>query len=195
MVNVGKRWHALRVLLSLRHGPGAVRLPSNVTRIHMEFAKTMGEGHFGPRRFWREMLPRLKYHNPAVPMIVNRKHNNEGSAIMSVYFSTGNPIDPATLPQLPSSAQDQSKAPNPTEGERVVKIDMKNKHSSDILERFLSETEAKPVLPTPEEQEEMRQIEELRAKAEKDRQRVAKALSEAKKEKAMLDRARANPTD
>ncbi|KAL0940970.1 mitochondrial 54S ribosomal protein mL61 [Colletotrichum truncatum] len=192
MVRVGKRWHALRAIMSLRHGPGAALLPSNVTRIHMEFAKTMNEGHFGPRRFWRDMLPRLKFHNPAIPMIVNRKSNNEGAAVMSVYFNTGaTPLDPSTLPQLPSSAIDQSKAPAPVEGERVVKIDMKNKRSEEILERFLAETEANPVRPTPEEEAEMKEIEALRIKSEKDRQLVAKIRDEAKKEKAMLDKARA----
>lgn len=144
------------------------------------------------RKFWREMLPRLKYHNPAIPMIVNRKPTNEGPAIMSVYFNAGTkPIDPATLPQYPSSPSDQSKAPTPVEGERVVKIDMKGKHSEEILERFIAETAALAVEPTPEELREMEEVEKLRAKAEKDREAVAKIREEAKKEKAMLDRARA----
>ncbi|OLN91943.1 54S ribosomal protein MRP49, mitochondrial [Colletotrichum chlorophyti] len=192
MVKVGTRWHALRAILSIRFGPGAAILPSNVTRIHMEFARRADQGHFGPRRFWRDMLPRLKYYNPATPMIVNRKDNNEGAAVMSVYFSTTDtPIDPATLPQPPSSAIDNSKAPAPIEGERVVTIDMKNRHSEEILESFLSHTKAEAVLPGPEEENEIKAAEELRIQSEKDRKRVRKIIEEEKKEKAMLARARA----
>ncbi|KAF4818030.1 hypothetical protein CGCSCA5_v005657 [Colletotrichum siamense] len=191
MVNVGKRWHALRAILSVRHGPGAAILPPNVTRIHMEFAKTMEGGHMGPRKFWQNMLRRLKYHNPAVPMIVNRKATNEGAAMMHIYFSKGAPIDPATLPQNPSSAMDGSKAPEPTENERVVKLDIKDKRSEEILERFIAEAEATPVTPTEEELREMEEVEKLRVKGEKDRVANAKIRDEAKKQKAMLDKARA----
>ncbi|KDN65977.1 hypothetical protein CSUB01_00643 [Colletotrichum sublineola] len=221
MVRVGQRWHALR---AIRFGPGAATLPSNVTRIHMEFAKAATAGHVGPksvhtpppyqlsapssatyrilrtadpfqtyRKFWREMLPRLKYYNPAVPMIVNRKSNIEGTAIMSVYFSaTGAPVDPSTLPQPPSSAIDNSKAQPPLEGvERVVKIDMKNKHSQQILDQLLAETKAEAILPGPEDEIEMKAVEELRIKSEKDRQANLKIREEEKREKAMLARARA----
>ncbi|KAH0442164.1 50s ribosomal protein mrp49 [Colletotrichum kahawae] len=191
MVNVGKRWHALRAILSIRHGPGAAILPPNVTRIHMEFAKTMEGGHMGPRKFWHNMLRRLKYHNPAVPMIVNRKSTNEGAAMMHIYFSKGAPIDPATLPQNPSSAMDGSKAPEPTENERVVKFDIKDKRSEEILERFIAEAEATPVTPTPEELREMEEVEKLRVKSEADRVANAKIRDEARKQKAMLDKARA----
>ncbi|GKT57059.1 50S ribosomal protein Mrp49 [Colletotrichum tofieldiae] len=223
MVRVGQRWHALRAILNIRFGPGAATLPPNVTRIHMEFARRAEDGHFGPkfvlpplpdlpplersiqrepqttdtfqtyRKFWRDMLPRLKYYNPAIPMIVNRKSNNEGAAVMSVYFSaTDAPVDPSTLPQPPSSAIDNSKAQPPLEGvERVVKIDMKGKHSQEILDRFLAETKAEAILPGPEDETEMKAVEELKIKGEKDRQRNLKIREEEKREKAMLARARA----
>ncbi|WYZ37276.1 hypothetical protein EsH8_II_000782 [Colletotrichum jinshuiense] len=191
MTRVGQRWHALRAILNIRFGPGAATLPSNVTRIHIEFARRAEQGHFGPRKFWRDMLPRLKFYNPAIPMIVNRKSNNEGAAVMSLYFSTDKPLDPSTLPQPPSSAIDNSKAPAPVDGERVVKIDIKNKHSEEILEHFLAETKAEAVVPGPEDENEMKAVEELRIKGEKDRQRNLKIREEEKKEKAMLARARA----
>ncbi|KZL77508.1 50S ribosomal protein Mrp49 [Colletotrichum tofieldiae] len=193
MVRVGQRWHALRAILNIRFGPGAATLPPNVTRIHMEFARRAEDGHFGPKKFWRDMLPRLKYYNPAIPMIVNRKSNNEGAAVMSVYFSaTDAPVDPSTLPQPPSSAIDNSKAQPPLEGvERVVKIDMKGKHSQEILDRFLAETKAEAILPGPEDETEMKAVEELKIKGEKDRQRNLKIREEEKREKAMLARARA----
>ncbi|KAK1997629.1 hypothetical protein LX36DRAFT_657358 [Colletotrichum falcatum] len=193
MGRVGQRWHALRTILNIRFGPGAATLPSDVTRIHMEFAKRAESGHVGPKKFWREMLPRLKYYNPGVPMIVNRKPNTDGAAIMSVYFSaTGAPVDPSTLPQPPSSGMDNSKAQPPLEGvERVVRIDMKDRHSNEILDRFLAETKAEVILPGPEDEREMKEAEELKIKAEKDRRRNFKIREEEQKQKAMLARARA----
>ncbi|TEA19557.1 hypothetical protein C8034_v009411 [Colletotrichum sidae] len=194
MVRVGKRWHALRAIFSLRFGPGAAVLPPNVTRIHMEFAKTMNDGHMGPRRFWRDILPRLKYYNPATPMIVNRKQTNEGAAVMSIYLNNNpdeTPIDTSSLPQPPSSAVDASKAPNPIKGEKVIKFDMKDKRSEEILVRFMAETEAAQQYPTPEEEAELVEVEELKVIGQKDREIVAKRINAAKREKAMLDRARA----
>ncbi|GKT46929.1 uncharacterized protein ColSpa_07110 [Colletotrichum spaethianum] len=168
----------------------------NVTRIHMEFARRAEDGHFGPKSVHPPTRPSAlerSYYNPAVPMIVNRKANNEGAAVMSVYFSTTDaPVDPSTLPQPPSSAIDNSKAQPPLEGvERVVKIDMKGKHSQEILDRFLAETKAEAILPGPEDENEMKAVEELRIKGEKDRQRNLKIREEEKREKAMLARARA----
>lgn len=43
----------------------------------------------GPRKFWRENLPRLKYHNPAVPMVVNRTFDQEGPATLRIYLRDG----------------------------------------------------------------------------------------------------------
>ncbi len=36
-------------LLNIRYGPGAAILPSEVTRIHLEFAKRWNDGQYGPR--------------------------------------------------------------------------------------------------------------------------------------------------
>jgi len=36
-------------LLAIRLGPGAAMLPPEVTRIHMDFAFKLNDGHFGPR--------------------------------------------------------------------------------------------------------------------------------------------------
>ncbi|KAH7040090.1 CI-B8 domain-containing protein [Microdochium trichocladiopsis] len=52
----------------------------------MDFALRWNDGHFGPRKFWVNCLPRLKFWNPAVPMIVNRSAKQDGPATMSIYF-------------------------------------------------------------------------------------------------------------
>ncbi|RYP89374.1 hypothetical protein DL770_004436 [Monosporascus sp. CRB-9-2] len=187
-------------LLALRHGQGAAILPPEITRIHMDFALKWNEGHFGPRKFWKTCLPRLKFWNPAIPMLVNRSENQSGPATMSIYFrqtATGAGLVAAAarnmvpLAQQPhSSTTGECPAPAPEEGERVVTIDMKNRHSEAIYDEFMQKTGATVVTPTPDEQVEMQQIEELREKAAVDRAIMKKYIDDKRREERMLAQAR-----
>jgi len=215
MVNPGKRMNLLKAkLLSLRHGPGAAILPPEITRIHMDFASKWNDGHMGPRKFWRDAMPRLKYWNPAVPMIVNRSDKQEGPATMSIYFrqpveettntptssssSTSTPTPKRTalsgLSTLPLAQQPRSSvsgefpAPPAGDGEHVVTIDMKNVHSDRILEAFLAKTGAKLVRPTADEEVEMRQVEERKEKGDADRIIVKAFEDEKRKKQAMIEK-------
>ncbi|KAI2642250.1 CI-B8 domain-containing protein [Xylaria nigripes] len=202
MVNPGRRMNILQALLELRHGPGAAILPPEITRIHMDFASRWHDGHLGPRKFWRMCLPRLKYWNPAIPMLVNRSTNQEGPATMSIYFrQADSSADSAStteavrnmlpLAQQPySSIKNEHPAPPPEEGERVVTIDMKNVHSDHILSEFLAKTGATVVKPTPDEQVEMRQVEERRERGALDRSIVKKFIEDKKSEERRLALAR-----
>lgn len=203
MVNPGKRMHILQAkLLALRHGPGAAILPPEITRIHMDFALRWNEGHFGPRKFWKICLPRLKFWNPAIPMLVNRTPDQSAPAKMSIYFrqaslSSDTPsaltskMSSLPLAQQPhSSTENEHPAPEPEEGERVVTIDMKGIHSDRILEEFMAKTGAIPVHPTPDEQVEMRQVEERAERAAFDRAIVKKYLDDKRREERMLAMAR-----
>ncbi|KAF2663523.1 hypothetical protein BT63DRAFT_461250 [Microthyrium microscopicum] len=86
MVALAKRVKRLTELMTIRIGPGAAVLPQYVTRIHMQFALQALGGHKGPRKFWREMLPRLKYYNPAIRMSVSRPNPVGGPGIMTIYI-------------------------------------------------------------------------------------------------------------
>ncbi|KAL6832367.1 mitochondrial ribosomal protein L51 [Trichoderma camerunense] len=200
MRSLGERLNLLRKLINIRCGPGAAILPAEVTRIHMDFALRLKGGHMGARKFWREYLPRLKYHNPSIPMIVNRHDQNQLPPTMTIYLrKAGSSADPASssssssepIAQPSSSRTNLSKAQPPTADERVVHIDMANKHSSHILEFFMAETRAVPLQPTNEEIAEMQALETLRKNAEVDRERVRLLRLEKKKEEDMLKRARA----
>ncbi|KAK6955335.1 hypothetical protein Daesc_002968 [Daldinia eschscholtzii] len=202
MVNPGKRMHKLQALLAIRHGPGSAILPPEITRIHMDFAMKWNDGHLGARKFWKNCLRNLKYWNPAIPMIVNRTTDQSSPAKMSIYFrqaalDSNTPSALATkLSQLPlaqqphSSTSNEHPAPEPEEGERVVTIDMKNVHSDDILNEFMSKTGATLVEPTPDEKVEMRQLEELNEKAAVDRAIMKKYIDDKKREERMLALAR-----
>ncbi|KAI4869063.1 CI-B8 domain-containing protein [Hypoxylon rubiginosum] len=199
MVNPGKRMHKL---LALRHGPGAAILPPEITRIHMDFAQKWNDGHMGPRKFWRTCLPRLKFWNPAIPMLVNRTTDQSAAAKMSIYFrqaslSSDTPsalaskLSALPLAQQPhSSIENEHPAPEPEEGERVVTIDMKNVHSDEILSEFMAKTGATLVHPTPDELVEMRKVEELADRAAVDRAIRKKYLDDVRREERMLAVAR-----
>ncbi|CAH0059560.1 unnamed protein product [Clonostachys solani] len=183
----------IQQLIDLKCGPGAAILPSEVTRIHMDFAFRLNNGHMGPKKFWKEILPRIKYHNPSVPMIVNRHTNNDRPPVMTIYLrkpDASPTSDPAPV-QPASSWADLSKATPPAADERVVTIDMQNKHSSTILEFFLAETRALTIAPTKEEIEEIQSLKVLKKESQVSRARVLADRLAKKREEDMLKRARA----
>lgn len=134
----------------------------------------------------KENLPRLKFWNPAVPMIVNRTEKQEGPATLTLYFRADGKPNPRETPQPPSSTTGASKAPAPVAGEEAVTIDVKGIHSNEILSKFIEKTLAVPVEPTNAEREEAEEIAELRRRGEIDRVENAKELAAKKREKARL---------
>ena len=127
-------------------------------------------------------------------MIVNRTPSAASPAKMTLYFKTDAPKPPdapAVRIQPGSSGIGESTAQPPAWDERIVQIDMKHKHSDDILAAFMHETKAEPVMPTAEDEEALRKFEKLDELAAKDRARMKKILDEERKAKAMLRRAKA----
>lgn len=120
--------------MEVRNGPGAAILPPNVVRLHLEFAHRMGDGHMGPRKFWQENLPRLKYYNPAVPMIVNRHLVQDGPAVLSIYIrdeSAALPapdVPPPTLPP-PTTSSSAKEAAATAGGGGETEVDAESKTS------------------------------------------------------------------
>ncbi|KFY30978.1 hypothetical protein V493_01505 [Pseudogymnoascus sp. VKM F-4281 (FW-2241)] len=185
MVSILRRMTKLRALLAIKLGPGAAVLPKNVTKLHMEFAKRLNEGHFGPRKFWQSYLPRLKYHNPAVSMTLDRTTNQEGPALMTVYF------DDTAQPQTPSAPVSGTQTePTTSDKQRVVTINMKHRHESEILSQLLALTNAVPVEPTPEEVEQLQELAGQQEVSEKDSARHRIFNKEKKREEAILAQAR-----
>lgn len=129
-------------------------------------------------------------------MIVNRHDHNATPPRMSIYLrkvdaESSSAAEPAATTQPASSRNNLSKAQPPTADERVVHVDMKDKHSTHILEFFLAETRAIPLQPSKEDIVEMQSVDALGKQAEVDRQRVAIRRTEQKREEDMLKRARA----
>ncbi|KAF7551963.1 hypothetical protein G7046_g7567 [Stylonectria norvegica] len=191
MRSLGERLNLLRKLINIKCGPGAAVLPPEVTRIHLDFARSLKGGHMGARKFWKENLPRLKYHNPSIPMIVNRHTKNDRPPTMSVYLRKPDVAAPEARSQPASSRDNMSRAAPPSADERIVNIDMKDKHSGHILEYFLAETRAVVLHPTKDEIRELQELDALRKEAEVSRERMKRLREEKKREEDMLKRARA----
>ncbi|KAG5927900.1 hypothetical protein E4U42_001607 [Claviceps africana] len=153
----------------------------------------MKDGHMGARKFWQQHLPVLKYHNPAIPMIINRHDQNDKHPLLTIYFRT-KPVDDTTTTttiQPATSHTNLSPAQPPAPHERTVAIDMKSKHSTNILAEFLAATSAVAVQPSKEDILEMQHFEALNRQSNLDRERVRQLMAEKKKEEDMLKRARA----
>ncbi|MCJ1226639.1 hypothetical protein MMC12_003292 [Toensbergia leucococca] len=154
----------------------------------MNFAVKINDGHFGARKFWHSYLGRLKYHNPAVSMTLNRTNDQSGPAILTVFFAP--PAAPMASPAPPLSTSITISPSQQMPFDRTESIDMKHKHESEILSRLMSITNASPVLPTPEEEVEMLQMEDDRKTSEQDALTMAQVYQKMKREKALLLQAR-----
>lgn len=181
-----------RQLLDIRIGPGAAILSNDVKRIHLDFALKINGGHFGARKVWRNYLPRLKYHNPAISMSINRTLDQDGPATLTVFFAAPTPesasatASPAPTPSTHPSTSRSGHDPT----DRIETIEMKNKHESEILAQLLELTRATPYEVTPEEQDELREVEDDKRFSERSRQAQAKLNEVKRQEKALLDQAR-----
>ncbi|KAI9717001.1 MAG: hypothetical protein M1828_007466 [Chrysothrix sp. TS-e1954] len=179
MVGLPKRTRRLQekvCLLDVRLGPGAAIISPSVKRIHMGFAKKINEGHMGPRKFWHENLPRLKYHNPAVSMTVERTEDQSGPSQMIVYLAT---------------RQNESDAPSKeADLEETKRIDMKEKHSSEILAELMRMTGGKEVRATPEEQRQLDELAEQKRRSDQDKAVMLGVTTAKRREKQFLDQAK-----
>ncbi|OKL61022.1 hypothetical protein UA08_03781 [Talaromyces atroroseus] len=196
MVNLFKRMRKLNTrLLNVRVGTGAANLPSissplkdlpAVTRIHLTYAKYIQGGHAGARHFWRNCLPRLKYHNPAVQMSVKQTDDQDGPAALTIFF-TGQP----NKKQAYHDADLEDKhAPAPSESEQTVVLNIKEYNFEEIWNQVKDVTGAIDIVATAKDKEDLENFRKMDIKSEADRVRVA-ALRQAKKDQErMLQEAR-----
>lgn len=74
--------------------------------------------------------------------------------------------------------------------ERVVTINMKHRHESEILSQLMALTTAMPIKATPEEVEMLDTLEKAQAKSEMDKAKNAAFNAAKKREEAILAAAR-----
>lgn len=125
-------------------------------------------------------------------MEVERHTNNDPEsteAVMSISFAQpptteSSPSNPATAPTANPTSSSSSPA------ERTETINLLNLTSSEILRELVRLTNAYPVEPTPEEQQELRLLEEQRLRGERDRRGSLEVRARVKRERMLLEQAR-----
>ncbi|KAH9875446.1 hypothetical protein J1614_004938, partial [Plenodomus biglobosus] len=186
MVHILKRMRKLQTLFWVKFGPGALVLPKEVSKLGMEFNVKLYGGHRGARKFWHEMLPRLKYRNPSIPMEVNRHNQAEGPSVLHIYTHA----QPAsTTPAAPST--DTTATTTTTTQAPTYTLDIRNLQESEILEALVKTLPGcEDVQPNAEEKEKMRELEEQAERSEVDRVLMRETLLKERREAAMLKLAR-----
>ena len=128
-------------------------------------------------------------------MTVNRTVDQEGPATLSIFFAS-----PKYLSATASSTHSSSKEPSTVPArynvsDKVMTVHIKHKHESEILSQLLELTKGIPYDITPEEQGELRQVEDNKRSSERDREAQARLNEVRKQEKALLDQARGNAAE
>ncbi|KAL1792750.1 mitochondrial 54S ribosomal protein mL61 [Alternaria dauci] len=164
----------------------------------MEFNTKLNGGHRGARKFWRNMLPRMKYRNPSIPMEVARHNDPDGPSLLHIYTSKTQPTAGSTNP--PTAQQSDSSPPSSTPNPRntlvpdtskpTYTIDMKEQSESEILEALVQKTGALEIKPTEQELAEIKELEEFKERAEADRVLVRENLMKERREAELLKLAR-----
>ncbi|KAJ4991083.1 hypothetical protein SVAN01_03433 [Stagonosporopsis vannaccii] len=205
MVNIIARARKLQRLLWIRCGPGAVVLPKEVSKISMEFNFKLFGGHRGARKFWREMLPRIKYRNPSIPIAINRHNSPDGPALLHIWTkAASNTPDGSSNTSIPSLATTPSTAASPPSATPNARntlvpdatapthtIDIRDQAHSEILDALLATLPESEVLrPTPEEEQMMVEFEELKERSNADRVLVREKLLRERREAELLRLAR-----
>jgi len=144
--------------------------------------------------FWRHELVRLKYHNPAVPMTIDRTASQTEKALLSVHYTAPDAAQSSTsATSAPAPRDSTTKNSTPSEAdstERVETIDMTHSNNTQILEAFVRLTKAYPVEPTAEENEELASLEEQRLRSAAASKLSAEVRARQKREKELLEQAR-----
>ncbi|KAJ5225743.1 hypothetical protein N7468_006968 [Penicillium chermesinum] len=197
MVNLFKRMRKLSTTLNVRTGLGAALFPTPktatkefpaVTRLHLTYAKRIEDGHRGARHFWRQCLPRLKYHNPGVGITVRQTDDQAGPAALTIYFSERLS---STAAAIAGANQVVDKhAPAPVEGEKAAVVNVKNLEFNEIWNRVQASTGAQELKPSAEDEAERKRLEAIAARAVGDRERIARIQQAKKDQERMLAEAR-----
>lgn len=181
-------------LLAIRLGSGAFILPKDIKKIHLRFAPNMNGGHMGPRKFWRHELVRLKFHNPAIPMTIDRTAAQDEKAILSVHYTNDSaPQTSSSATSSPAARDSTTKNTTPSvaaPSDRVETINMTDFNNSQILDALVKLTKAYPVEPTAQDKEELATLEEQRVRSAAAAKLSAEVRARQKREKELLEQAR-----
>ncbi|KAH0830778.1 hypothetical protein FOPE_02125 [Fonsecaea pedrosoi] len=219
MVHVLKRMRGLQPLFKVRHGEGAAILPPppspQLTRLSLQYDRKQWNKSTRPARiFQKDHLPRLKYHNPGLPIRVEQGPRRLQLTFESADQQALRELEKTSLEtsndgeyretwteiEAKSQASDQttssaspSSSSNPTPTStftRTVELRLGPHQPGSIWKWFQNTTRCEDYPENPEETEQMERLKEFFARAEEDRQRVKAGMDAIRKQKEDLKRAR-----
>ncbi|RVX76040.1 hypothetical protein B0A52_00397 [Exophiala mesophila] len=217
MVNIAKRMRAFQPLYNIRHGRGASVLPPppaaqvakfNIVLPNLPKTPESYAAIRGTKIFIKELLPRLKYHNPTLPISVQSvgeqpsleltfASNQHG--ILSAIESQAKSSDPAQVQarwsdiETSDSPAAETSTPKSSQSsyQRVLSANLSGHQVETIWDFVQGVTGAKEApAPTTEELEQMQRLNEFFEQSEKDRQLVKAGRDAIAKEKAELRKAK-----
>lgn len=119
-------------------------------------------------------------------MTVKQTDEQNGPAALTIYFA-----ERASAAAQTHSANIKDKhAPAPQPNEKTAIIDTKDLDFKQIWQKVQAMTGAQEVKATPEEEEEVKKLEQMRIKSEEDKARVAGIRQAKKDQERMLQEAR-----
>lgn len=165
------------------------------------------------RKFWKQVLPRIKYRNPSIPVRVSKVADPEESPILTIVYNTASPSftsSPAStatptplesLPtvgtsaavQTPQPAAEPLGVPMPLKDDPAkssLEIQLRDVHETQIWAKVRAATNAQDVEPLQSELDGLREIQEQAIKSQAARERTLEENKRKKKEEEMLRAAR-----
>ncbi|KAI1623473.1 hypothetical protein EDD37DRAFT_425165 [Exophiala viscosa] len=213
MVNLAKRMRNFQPkLLAIQYGKGAATLPPppspQLTRLVMRYPRTKWSlSNQAPRTFAKDALPRLKFHNPSLPIRVEdaepaqleltfeandkgslqalQKPPHEGEDFVEQWTEIESKPQPAASESDPSSTS----PPSPIFS-RNAKLSLDRTHAREIWRWFQRTTNAQNVPVAPQDEELRQKLATFFQQSEEDRKLVKIGVDAVKKQQADLKRAR-----
>lgn len=161
------------------------------------------------RKFWRIVLPRIKYRNPSVPIEISRHNAAEGPSLLHIYMkSLPNTPDGSSNTSVPSLHTQSATATTPPSGTPNTRntlvpdatapthtINIRDLQHSEILDALLAKLPDSQILrPTPEEEQQMAELAEQKERSDADRVMVRERLMKERREAELLRLARGEIT-
>jgi large subunit ribosomal protein MRP49 len=166
---------------------------------------TRGRANCACRKFWREMLPRIKYRNPSIPIQISRHTSPDGPALMHIYTQAEpNTPDGSSNTSVPSLHTHSGTAATPPSGTPNARntlvpdatapshtINIRDQAPSEILDALLAKLpDSQVIRPTAEEEQQMADMVEFKERSEADRVLVREKLLKERREAELLRLAR-----
>jgi large subunit ribosomal protein MRP49 len=146
------------------------------------------------RKFWREMLPRIKYRNPSIPISIARHSDPDGPSLLNIYTRTQTPQTTSQPASTSAATPNPQSTLVPDTSKPTHTLNIRDMQESEILDALVKTIDVEQIQPTEQEQAELRDMEEQMERSERDRTEVREKLLKERREQELLRMARGEVT-